>query len=145
MSSRIHCTKSRIRCMRFRFLNIVACTIFRHDRLRSKWSQCNSLVRKSCNVVCTYKSKAWFLKVVIVAVFACVLLNMSRVIFQHFSIIASPLVYIPCILSIDSLCQTHFDHGCCCTNTSLSSAELIYTHVHVCIYHKYVCIAQWSL
>lgn len=92
--------------MRFRFLKIVtvACTIFRHDRLRSKWSQCNSLVRKSYNVVCTYKSKAWFLKVVIAAVFACVLLNMSRVIFQQCTIIASPLVYIPCILSIDSLC-----------------------------------------
>lgn len=56
--------------------------------------------------MCTYKSKAWFLKVVIAAVFACVLLNMSRVIFQQFTIIASPLVYIhvPCILSIDSLC-----------------------------------------
>lgn len=54
---------------------------------------------------CVYlQSKAWFLKVVIVAVFACVLLNMSCVIFQQFTIIASPLVYIPCILSIDSLC-----------------------------------------
>lgn len=89
--------------MRFRFLKIVACTIFRHDRLRSKWSQCNSLVRKSYNVVCTYKSKAWFLKVVIAAVFACFA--------QHVSC-NLPTVYYHCFasslytlyLSIDSLC-----------------------------------------
>ena len=80
-SFRMPCTVSRIRCMRYssriKSSKKWTCTLFRRHRMLSKLSQCNArtLVRTSCNVLCTRKSDAWFLKVVkwIAAVYESVL------------------------------------------------------------------------